>query len=323
MNVNYIRYALEISRCGSINRAARQLYISQSSLSRGIRDLEQEIGIQIFERSRRGVTTTHQGEEFLQHAARLDAQYRHMEELYFSGYKPDIFYLSVSSVRYAVACRAVINLCRRHNKTEFQNVIFEETSTEDVITHVYDGLYTLGILITPADKRDYWCAYAGSRGLDSTLMDTQNACAFLGSQHPLAGEKFVTPMQLLEYPHATMAQSDVAPINYCSGVNNYDYRTTARRILVSDRAALYDILRSTDAYYVGLHLGDTSDCNQGVCFVPIRNPSVEMDCVLLHMKPHRLTGVEQEFIAELQKLLAEIDTDMVQPYSGSKKVENS
>mgnify|MGYP000267231766 CR=1 FL=1 len=43
MNINYIRYALEISRCGSINRAAKQLYISQSSLSRGIKELEEEI----------------------------------------------------------------------------------------------------------------------------------------------------------------------------------------------------------------------------------------------------------------------------------------
>lgn len=111
MNINYIRYALEISRCGSINRAAKQLYISQSSLSRGIKELEEEIGIKIFERSSSGISTTHQGEEFLKHASRLEAQYKHLEELYFTGYKPDIFHLSVSSVRYAVACRAVINLC--------------------------------------------------------------------------------------------------------------------------------------------------------------------------------------------------------------------
>ena len=99
MNINYIRYALEISRCGSINRAAKQLYISQSSLSRGIKELEEEIGIKIFERSSSGISTTHQGEEFLKHASRLEAQYKHLEELYFTGYKPDIFHLSVSSVR--------------------------------------------------------------------------------------------------------------------------------------------------------------------------------------------------------------------------------
>lgn len=303
MNINYIRYALEISRCGSINRAAKQLYISQSSLSRGIKELEEEIGIKIFERSSSGISTTHQGEEFLKHASRLEAQYKHLEELYFTGYKPDIFHLSVSSVRYAVACRAVINLCNRNTSQAFQNVCFEEGSTEEVIAHVYDGLFNLGILITPSDKRDYWRATAMSHDFSYTILDTQQACAFFGQQHPLAKEKFVTPVQLLEFPHATMAQSDVVPTNYCSGVNNYDYRTTARRILISDRAALYDFLRSTDSYYIGLQLGLNSDCTRGICFVPIANPGVKMDCVLIHMNQHKLTAVEEAFVEELKRLM--------------------
>jgi DNA-binding transcriptional LysR family regulator len=303
MNINYVRYALEISHCGSINRAAKQLYISQSSLSRGIKELEEEIGIRIFERSNSGITLTHQGEEFLKHASRLETQYKLLEELYFTGYKPDVFYLSVTSVRFAVACRAIINLYNQHIGEEFQNVCFEEGSLEDVVEHVYDGLFSLGILITPTDKRDYWHATAISHDFTYTVLNTQLACAFFGEQHPLAKEEFVTPMQLLEYPHATLAQSDVAPTNYCSGVNNYDYRTTARRILVSDRAALYDFLRSTNSYYIGLRLGNNSKCTHGIRFVPIANPEVKMDCTLIHMKQHRLTAIEEDFVKELKRLM--------------------
>lgn len=231
MNLNYIRYALEISRCGSINRAAKRLYISQSSLSRGIKELESEIGIQIFARSSTGIETTHQGEEFLKHVAKLDAQYKHLEEMYFSGYKPDVFHLSVSSVRFAVANRAMLNLYDRYQDSEFQNICFAEGSQEEVIEHVYDGLFSLGILIASSDKRDYWRAAAKSRDLNFSVLSTQQPFIFVGAQNPVAQGDSVRVEQLINLPHATMAQSDVSPLLYCSGVNNYDYRTVAKRIL--------------------------------------------------------------------------------------------
>lgn len=310
MNINYIRYALEISRCGSINRAAKHLYISQPSLSRGIRALEEEIGIQIFSRSSRGIVMTHQGQEFLNHAAKLDTQYKYLEEMYFNGYKPNVFYLSVSSVRYAVAIRAIINLYHHHSSREFQNICFEETSVEDVVEHVYDGLYNLGIIISSTDKRDYWKSTATSRDLSYSVLATQNAFIFMGSHHPLAKEDAVKLDQLTDYPHATMAQSDVSPIYYCSGVNNYDYRTVARRILVSDRAALYDILRETNAYYIGLNLGSTSLCTNDICFKPIRDADVKMDCTLVHLNNHVLSETEREYVDELHRLFEKFGTSM-------------
>lgn len=306
MNINYIRYALEISRYGSINRAAKQLYISQSSLSRGIKELEDQIGIKIFDRSATGIVTTHQGQEFLNQASKLDMQYKYLEDMYFSDYKPNVFHLSVSSVRYAAANRAVINLYNRHSGSEFQNICFEETSVEDVIQHVYDGLFSLGILISSVDKRDYWRSSAASRKLSYTVLATQNACVFLGDGHPLSKEATVSLEQLIDYPHATMAQSDVSPIYYCSGINNYDFRTVARRILVSDRAALYDILRETNAYYIGLNLGDTSQCAKGIRFMPIQSADVKMDCVLIALKDHILNETEKEFVEEIKGLLQQL-----------------
>ena len=305
MNLNYIRYALEVDRCGSINRAAKRLYISQSSLSRGIKELEEETGIQIFARSSTGIETTHQGEEFLKHAAKLDVQCKYLEEMYFSGYKPDVLHLSVSSVRFAVANRAMINVYQRHKDSEFQNICFAEGSQEEVIEHVYDGLYNLGILIASCDKRDYWKATAKSRELNYSVLTTRPPYIFIGEQNPVAQGDSVRVEQLIDLPHATMAQSDISPVLYCSGVNNYDYRTVAKRILVSDRAGLYDLLRTTDAYYIGLNLGGSSLCTQGIRFLPLQGADLNMDCALVYMKQHRLTDIEQEFIAEMKRILDE------------------
>jgi len=305
MNIKNIRFALEVNRCGSMNRAAKQLYISQSALSRGIKELEDEIGITIFNRTRNGIELTHQGEEFLGQVGRLDAMLTHIEEMYFKENKPDILHLSVSSVRYAVAARAIINLYNRYSSHEFQNICFEEGSVETTIEHVYDGLFTLGIIITPTNKRDYWKASIENKDMSMEILDCKQAHAFMGKQHPLSVCPSVSPESLQQYPHATMAQSDIAPINYCSGVKNYDYRTVSQRILVSDRAALYDLLRSTKAYYVGLNLGDTSQCTQDIIFRPIDGAEVRMDCSLIYLKGHRLTPIEQEYIDEMKRILNE------------------
>ncbi len=305
MNINHIRYALEVSRCGSINRAAKRLYISQSSLSRSIKELESEAGIQIFFRSSTGIETTHQGEEFLKHAAKLDMQYQHLEEMYFSGYKPDVLHLSVSSVRFAVANRAMLNVYQRHQDSEFQNICFSEGSQDEVIENVYDGLFSLGILIASGDKRDYWRATAKSRALTYTVLTTRQPYIFVGEQNSIAQCESVCVEQLINLPHATMSQSDISPLLYCSGVNNYDYRTVAKRVLVSDRAGLYDLLRATDAYYIGFNLGQTSLCTHGIRFLPLVN-AVDFDCALVYMKQHQLTSIEEEYIAEMKHLLDEI-----------------
>ena len=65
MTLQQLRYALTIADCGSLNEAAKQLFLSQPSLSETMKELEQEIGLQIFLRSNRGIVITPEGEEFL------------------------------------------------------------------------------------------------------------------------------------------------------------------------------------------------------------------------------------------------------------------
>lgn len=60
-----LNYVSEIYNCGSINKAAQNLFVSQSSLSSSIRELEEELGIKIFIRSNRGIVLTEDGQEFL------------------------------------------------------------------------------------------------------------------------------------------------------------------------------------------------------------------------------------------------------------------
>ena len=65
MTLTQLKYAITVAECGSMNEAAKELFISQPSLSSSIKDLETETGVQIFRRTNRGISLTPQGEEFL------------------------------------------------------------------------------------------------------------------------------------------------------------------------------------------------------------------------------------------------------------------
>ena len=71
MTFQQLEYVVEISKCGSINKAAQKLFLSQSGISTAVRELEQELGIRIFARSNRGVEFTQEGKEFLSYAISL------------------------------------------------------------------------------------------------------------------------------------------------------------------------------------------------------------------------------------------------------------
>ena len=68
MNLLHMKYAVEIARTNSINKAAETLYVGQSALSRAVKELENGLGITIFERSAKGMFLTPDGEVFIRQA---------------------------------------------------------------------------------------------------------------------------------------------------------------------------------------------------------------------------------------------------------------
>ena len=82
MTFQQLTYVVEVSKCGSINKAAHKLFLSQSGISTAVRELEQELGIQFFTRSNRGVEFTPEGREFLGYAVSLLEQKQRIQELY-------------------------------------------------------------------------------------------------------------------------------------------------------------------------------------------------------------------------------------------------
>ena len=111
MTLQQIKYALTIADCGSMNEAAKELFISQPSLSEAVKELEQEIGLEIFLRSNRGIIITPEGEEFLGYARQVSEQFGLLQSRYIEKKKKEKF--SVSMQHYTFAVKAFVETVKR------------------------------------------------------------------------------------------------------------------------------------------------------------------------------------------------------------------
>lgn len=157
MEIRVLRYFLAIAREGSITNAANFLHVTQPTLSRQIRDLEEELGQKFFTRGSHNMTLTAEGmilrkraEEIISMVDKTEAEFSSMENLvggdiYIGGGETD-----------AIKLIAKIAKELRASYPDIHYHLYSGNS-EDVTDRLDKGLLDFGILIQPADisKYDY------------------------------------------------------------------------------------------------------------------------------------------------------------------------
>ena len=146
MTFQQLTYVVEISKCGSINKAAHKLFLSQSGISTAVRELEEELGIKFFVRSNRGVEFTPEGKEFLGYAVSPLEQKQRIESLYGESRSTIApVHFSVSTQRYPFTEDAFLEMLQQNQENRYQYTL-KETSMDGVIDDVYDHRADIGVI---------------------------------------------------------------------------------------------------------------------------------------------------------------------------------
>ena len=111
MKLQQLRYVVKVAECGSITEASRRLFVSQPSITASIRDLENEMGVHIFERTNKGVIVSEEGETFLGYARQVLDQADLLEGKY-KGTSEQVPHFSVSCQHYSFAVNAFVDVIR-------------------------------------------------------------------------------------------------------------------------------------------------------------------------------------------------------------------
>lgn len=242
MTLQQLRYILTVAKCESINEAAKQLFISQPTLSHAIKDLETEIGMSIFQRSNKGIIVTPQGHEFLGYARQVLAQYSLLEDKYLNKKSHKVKF-SISTQHYSFAVNAFVDLIQEYNQDEYDFQI-RETRTYEIIEDVKNFTSEIGILYLNEFNSQVIQQQLKENGLQFYPLFTAKPHVFLGKNNPLSRKDKVTLNDLEDYPYLSFEQGQHNAFYYCEEILSTIHHK--RSIKVSDRATLFNLL-------IGLH----------------------------------------------------------------------
>ena len=146
MNLQQLKYAVEIARVGSISKAAKNLYMGQPNLSKSIKELEAELGQTLFSRTARGVQPTRAGEDFLGYARSILSQVESLSQLYRKDGAPAAR-LHMAAPRASYISNAFSAFAAQLSATGTAlDLDYRETNSMDILHAVASGEAELGIL---------------------------------------------------------------------------------------------------------------------------------------------------------------------------------
>lgn len=246
MTLQQLRYVLEVAARGSMNEAAKRLFISQPSLSSAIRDLEEEIKVTIFQRTNKGIMLSKEGAEFLGYARQVIEQAELLESRYLNA-KPAPQHFSVSTQHYAFAVNAFVKLVQEHGQAEYE-LSLRETKTHEIIQDVKDQTSEIGILYMNDFNTKVISRLLKNANLMFNSLFTAKAHIFVSAHNPLARLPVVTLEQLQEYPYLFFEQGEYNSFHFSEEILSTISRP--KSIRVSDRATLFNLLIGLNGYTI-------------------------------------------------------------------------
>lgn len=246
MTLQQLRYAIEIANSGSMNIAAKKLFITQPSLSNAIRELETELNIMIFERTNRGISITVGGAEFLGYARQIIEQTALLEKRYFNT-KPSAQHFSVSTQHYAFAVNAFVDFIKEYGSEEYEFSL-RETKTYEIIEDVKNLRSEIGILYLNEFNTKVLNKLFKESHLKFTKLFTAKPHVFISVKNPLSTKKIITIQDLEEYPYLCFEQGEYNSFHFSEEI--LSTLSHKKSIKVSDRATLFNLLIGLNGYTI-------------------------------------------------------------------------
>ena len=298
MTLQQIRYILEISRCGSISKAAQSLCLTQPYLSNLLRELELELRITIFHRGRNGVTLTNAGSDFLRYARPLVEQEDKILSLYARHTQAPPFYFKISTQRFPFIIKAFYE-CLEKKPTKYE-VHLRECSMDRVIADVYEHRSNLGMISLSDATEVFIKKYLSVRSLEFNKLCSVRPCVFFRDSHPIAAYAEVDLTQMYTYPFASFEGSS---IDFSEEALLPGTADLSRRIYVIDRATMINTLTNTDAFSIGSGILPPGYAGPGLVGRPILGHGKEMHLGWIQPAGLRLSDDETSFLLEVRRVL--------------------
>jgi DNA-binding transcriptional LysR family regulator len=305
MNIQNLKYALEINRKKSISKAAKSLYVAQPNLSKSIKELEASCGIKIFKRSSRGVEATKEGQEFLIEAEGIIRKLDELEHKY-SRDEEETTELRIAIPRASYIAHAFTNYIMGKQNCDKMTMQVDETSTANAIKQVEDQTSSLGIVRYNLRYDEYFRALFRVRELECTHLMDFSYRLLVSEKSKLLDKKQLVDADLESFIEILHGDNTLPNGEYVDISAGNTKLSNQKRIYVYERGSQFDLLNKiTNTFmWVSPMPQDLLDRN---FLATIHCDFMEKDMcdMLICRNGHRYTKEEKNFIKEINKVLAE------------------
>ncbi len=299
MNLLQIKYALEIARTHSINKASESLFVGQSALSRAMKELEASLGTAIFERSAKGMFLTPAGEIFIRHAQSLLKQAEALENLFSTEIRRQKRF-SVSAPRVGYITAAFAHFSKQLKPDESVEIFYQETDTLQVLKNVLQETCKLGILHYTEQYDNYYKSMLEEKGLAYELIAEFEERLVLSKSHPLAKKTSILQEDLQPFTEVELADSFVPALPPDEDKLPESMSFSLRRIHVFEQESLLTLLSQNPQTYAFLSpLPEDTLARYSLTQIGCEFRKNRCRNLLIHRKDYRLSETDHLFIQSL------------------------
>ncbi|HFI0419129.1 TPA: LysR family transcriptional regulator [Streptococcus suis] len=292
MDIRVLTYFIAIVQTGSISNAAQNLHITQPTLSRQIKELEQELDTILFYRGSREIQLTEAGQYLYNRALEITSLVKKTEDTLrptetISG---DLYIGAAESQSLEPVARAIASLTSQYPNTR---VHIQSGNADHILEQLQDGIHDLGITFGRYSTKKF----------DSLPLLNRDSWGILVPRfHPLASKEELVLSDVLAYPLIVSSQSNGDKFIF-AGIG--DYRIVATYNLLYNASLLVKAGVGIALCLDGIV--DTSYDGSGLVFRPLDLSTDSLQ--LLWKKGVVLSPIAKRFIEILEEDLENANLD--------------
>ena len=298
MNILHMKYAVEVAKLGSLNKASESLLVAQPNISRSIKELEADLGITIFNRSAKGMVLTLEGEEFINYAQGILKHIDQVEMIYKQASpKKQKFSISVPRACYISDAFAQFSKCIDSNAAE---IFYKETNSQRTIHNVLNNDYKLGIIRYAENFDKYFKEMLEEKGLSYEMIAEFSYVLIMSRENPLASKEEITFDDLPPFIEIAHADPYVPFLPLAKVVKEELPDNIDRRIFIFERASQFDLLSENPQTFMWVSPASEKilkryNLIQRKCE---DNKKIYKD-ILIYRKDYKLSKLDKQFITAL------------------------
>lgn len=275
MDFQQLKYVIEVANCGSINKAAEKLFVSQPNISKAILHLEKELNITIFNRNTNGVTLTKDGSGFILYARSLIDQFNHIETMYKKPIENNKKSFSIYTQKIKFIYDVFYDF---YSKAESECFKFDirENCREKIVEAVEKSIAEIGFIIVTNVQSKLWKYFLKQKNIEFNEIMRGKPCVYLGKNNKLAYKEMISAQDLKNYTNVRCYSGQESSLNYSleQSLLGFEEGEINKKICLNDIDVCNELINRIDGYSIGVTWNNINCSNISVKEIPLTENSI-------------------------------------------------